>query len=96
MLLSSGYYLFYYFFSGDRFIMAYIGIGYTGDDTTFLREQVHKHSDWLKGDRSPHFFGDGFLVLYDSNTAREFIRKCRDDAPQNQISVYQLGRPLEK
>jgi len=76
--------------------MAYIGIGYTGDNPTFLRDLVNKHSDWLKGDRQPHFYGDGFLVLYDSNTAREFVRKCRDNASQNQISVYPLGRPIEK
>ena len=78
------------------FIMAYIGIGYTGDDKQFLRNQVDKYNDWLKGDRSPHFFGDGFLVLYDSNTAREFIQKCKNDAPENQISVYPLGQPIEK
>ncbi|HAJ78170.1 MAG TPA: hypothetical protein DCO75_00230 [Fibrobacteres bacterium] len=76
--------------------MAYIGIGYSGNDKTFLYTQVEKHSKWLKGDRPPHFFGDCFLVLYDSNTAREFAHKCELCSGANEISVYQMGRPIEK
>ncbi len=72
--------------------MAYIGIGYTGNDSDFLKNFVEKHSIWLKGDRQPKFFGTHFLVLYDSNTAREFVRKCLDAANNNAISIY----PMEK
>jgi hypothetical protein len=76
--------------------MAYIGIGYSGPDTTFLRNEVDKSLSWLQGDRRPFFFGDGFLVLYDSNTAREFAKKCVDAARPGEISVYPMGRPLDK
>jgi hypothetical protein len=76
--------------------MAYIGIGYCGDDPSFLHRQVDKHIQWLKGDRPPHFFGDCFLVLYDSNTAREFAHKCQSDAGAKEICVYPMGRPVER
>ncbi|HEX7510288.1 MAG TPA: hypothetical protein VF335_03255 [Chitinivibrionales bacterium] len=76
--------------------MAYIGIGYSGADPAFLHTQVEVHSKWLKGDRPPHFYGDSFLVLYDSNTAREFAHKCEQAAGDNEISVYPMGRPIEK
>ncbi|HUI92740.1 MAG TPA: hypothetical protein VLX68_10875 [Chitinivibrionales bacterium] len=74
--------------------MAYIGIGYSGQDGSFLRNQVDKYFSWLQGERRPHFFGDGFVVLYDSNTAREFAKKCGDDAGAGQISVYPMDHPL--
>ena len=76
--------------------MAYIGIGYSGDDPSFLHAQVDKHSKWLKGDRSPHFYGDCFLVLYDSNTAREFVHKCVQAAKKEDISVYPMGRQIDQ
>lgn len=76
--------------------MAYIGIGYSGQDPLFLRNEVDKYLSWLQGDRRPYFFGDGFVVLYDSNTAREFARKCEVEASRDEISVYPMGRPLEK
>jgi hypothetical protein len=76
--------------------MAYIGIGYNGEDRAFLRNEVDKYLSWLQGDRRPYFFGDGFLVLYDSNTAREFAKKCEDEAGKDKISVYPMGRPLGK
>ncbi|MDG5816328.1 hypothetical protein QA601_14630 [Chitinispirillales bacterium ANBcel5] len=75
--------------------MAYLGIGYSGSDTQFLRLQVNKHIEWLKGDRLPRFFGDSFLVLYDSNTAREFARKCTESAPEDTIFIYPMERPLK-
>ncbi|MBD3346300.1 MAG: hypothetical protein GF401_14690 [Chitinivibrionales bacterium] len=75
--------------------MAYIGIGYSGEDSGFLRNQVDKHIQWLKGDRLPRFFGERFLVLYDSNTAREFAKKCIDAAEENSITTYPMERPLE-
>jgi hypothetical protein len=76
--------------------MAYIGIGYSGQDSNFLRNEVDKCLSWLQGDRRPCFFGNGFLVLYDSNTAREFARKCVDAAGPGEIAVYPMGRPLDK
>jgi hypothetical protein len=76
--------------------MAYLGIGYCGANASFLRDQVDKNIKWLKGDRLPRFFGDCFLVLYDSNTAREFAHKCELEAAANDIIIYPMGRPLEK
>jgi hypothetical protein len=76
--------------------MAYIGIGYCGDDSPFLRNQVEKNIKWLRGDRLPHFYGDRFVVLYDSNTAREFAHKCEIAAGENEICVYPMGRPVEQ
>lgn len=74
--------------------MAYIGIGYSGRNSTFLRDQVDKHIDWLSGDRLPRFFGDAFIVLYDSNIAREFAKKCMQAANKNEITLYPMERPL--
>jgi hypothetical protein len=72
--------------------MAYIGIGYSGDDPGFLRVCASRHEAWLKGDRLPWFFGDSFVVLYDSNIAREFAKKCLEAAPDNTINVYTMER----
>jgi len=74
--------------------MAYIGIGYSGEQEGFLRELTGRHMAWLKGDRVPRFYGDGFVVLYDSNTAREFARKCREAAEKNSIAIYPMERPV--
>jgi hypothetical protein len=73
--------------------MAYLGIGYSGSNPAFLRDLVNEHIDWLKGDRLPRFFGDAFIVLYDSNTAREFAKKCYDSSEKNSIVIYQMNRP---
>ncbi len=76
--------------------MAYLGIGYIGDDSAFsLSDFVERHSAWLKGDRLPRLFGDQFAVLYDSNTAREFAKKCQTAAPKDTIIVYSLSRTNE-
>jgi hypothetical protein len=75
--------------------MAYLGIGFSGSDTSFLRTQVERHRDWLRGDRQPHFFGDCFVVLYDSNIAREFVKKCASETEENFITVYSMSRPVE-
>ena len=74
--------------------MAYIGIGYSGEQPDFLRDLVRRHMEWLKGDRVPRFFGDSFVVLYDSNTAREFAKKCKDAAAENSITMYPMERPI--
>ena len=74
--------------------MSYIGIGYSGEYPAFLRDFVGRHSAWLKGDRMPRFFGDGFVVLYDSNTAREFAKKCIEKAEKNSITIYPMERPI--
>jgi len=75
--------------------MAYLGIGYSGEDEQFLRNRVEEHREWLKADRLPRFFGSGFVVLYDSNTAREFVRKCRAMATDGELCVYPMERPYE-
>ena len=72
--------------------MAYLGIGYSGPETAFLREQVNLHIDWLKGDRLPRFYGDDFIVLYDSNTAREFAGKCRRADTNSAIHIYTMDK----
>lgn len=75
--------------------MTYLGIGYSGPNNSFLRDLVNKHINWLKGDRLPRFFGDAFVVLYDSNTAREFAKKCKDASDdENSIMVYPMDRPI--
>jgi len=76
--------------------MAYIGIGYLGGDTGFLRDLVQRNNAWLKGDRIPRFFGDNFVVLYDSNTAREFAHKCLAAATDGSIVIYPMDRPIEQ
>ncbi len=75
--------------------MAYIGVGYSGGDDRFLQDRVDEHRAWLEGDRLPRFFGDRFIVLYDSNTAREFVGKCRGAAEPHTLSVYPMGRPYD-
>ncbi len=75
--------------------MAYIGIGYSGTDPDFLTNFVNHHKTWLEGDRQPKFFGKGFLILYDSNTAREFIKKCQQKAPRDTISIYPMEKPID-
>ncbi len=71
--------------------MAYIGIGYTGAGEEFLSAQVHHNAAWLKGERTVRFFGPRFIVLYDSNTAREFVRICtRQAAHPGEITVYSM------
>jgi len=72
--------------------MAYVGIGYSGPEASFLREQVNRHIDWLKGDRLPRFYGDDFVVLYDSNTAREFAKKCRRADRSNAIHIFTMEK----
>ncbi|MFP4164275.1 MAG: hypothetical protein ACLFQB_11360 [Chitinispirillaceae bacterium] len=75
--------------------MAYLGIGYSGSKQTFLKEMVNDNIEWLKGDRLPRFFGEAFLVLYDSNTAREFAKKCTDADEENAVVIYPMERPLK-
>ncbi len=75
--------------------MAYIGIGYNGERESFLHERVDENLAWLKGDRLPRLFGNCFVVLYDSNTAREFVKRCREAAEPNTLSVYPMDRPYE-
>jgi hypothetical protein len=76
--------------------MAYIGIGYIGTETAFLKKMSDTNSAWLNGDRIPRFFGDNFIVLYDSNTAREFVRKCRASSAEGAIVIYTMDKPLEQ
>ena len=75
--------------------MAYLGIGYQGNDPEFLQEQIAIHSQWLKGDRLPRQYGNGFIVMYDSNTAQEFAKKCIESAPDNSIVLYKMDRTIQ-
>lgn len=75
--------------------MAYLGIGYSGSDQAFLRRCVDEHIEWLKADRVPRFYGEQFLVLYDSNTAREFVHKCQRVSQAGSLTVYPMDRPYE-
>ena len=75
--------------------MSYIGIGYSGNDSDFLQDLVNQHRAWLRGDRQPKFFGKCFLIMYDSNTAREFARKCLAAAPQDTISIFPMEKPID-
>jgi len=76
--------------------MSYLGIGYNGSEQSFLRDEVNRYMDWLKSDRLPRFFGDSFIVLYDSNTAREFAKKCRMDSAQGMISIYHMEKHADE
>ncbi len=70
--------------------MSYIGIGYKGSEKSLLEKYAKKHRDWLEGDRKPMFFGESFLVMYDSNTAREFIKMCLRDLAVSKLVVYKM------
>ena len=72
--------------------MAYLGIGYSGPEASFLRAQVNKEIDWLKADRMPRFYGDDFIVLYDSNTAREFAKKCIAADADGAVHIYTMEK----
>ncbi|MCL2220501.1 MAG: hypothetical protein FWB94_11550 [Chitinispirillia bacterium] len=76
--------------------MAYLGIGYLGSRQGFLADIVEENQEWLKGDRYPRFFGDSFIVMYDSNTAREFARKCQVADDEDRVVVYTMDRPLRR
>jgi hypothetical protein len=75
--------------------MSHLGIGYSGPKKGFLADLVNENKAWLRGDRNPRFFGDSFLVMYDSNTAREFAKRCMDADTENGIAVYPMERPLK-
>jgi len=75
--------------------MSYLGVGYSGPEDTFLKDVVDEHKNWLSGDRLPRFYGNRFLVMYDSNTAREFIKKISKAAEGKKITVYPMARPSE-
>ena len=72
--------------------MAYIGIGYSGTDASFLHTQVDNEINWLKGDRLPRFYGNDFMLLYDSNTAREFAKKCLAADSSGTVHIYTMDR----
>jgi hypothetical protein len=72
--------------------MSYLGIGYSGPNDSFLHDQVNKEINWLKGDRLPRFFGNDFIVLYDSNTAREFAKKCCNADTSGAVHIYTMTK----
>lgn len=72
--------------------MAYIGIGYTGNREGYLTSFFEKEADWISGERRPRFFGDSFVVLFDSNTSREIIKKITVDAQDGSIKIFPMGK----
>lgn len=76
--------------------MGYLGIGYCGTREGFLKNLVNENLEWLSGDRNPRMFGDAFLVMYDSNTAREFAKICTDADDENNIVVYPMERQIKQ
>lgn len=76
--------------------MAYIGIGYNGNIEGYLKSFFDNEKDWISGERKPRFFGDSFVVLFDSNTSREIIKKISEDAPTDSISIFPMGKELKK
>lgn len=74
--------------------MAWVGICYEGDDAEFLTSMVDKYRSWLSGDRLPRMFGKNFILIYDSNTAREFLKKIKGDLEKGKIIVYSIPAVL--
>lgn len=75
--------------------MAYLGIGYSGEDTDFLQSMVNENELWLMGDRPPKFYGPGFCLLYDSNIAREFAKKCTNAAPEKKLTIFTIDKLID-
>jgi hypothetical protein len=75
---------------GKRSIMAYLGIGYEGEDPDFFHARVRECDTWLTAERTVRFFGDRFIVLYDSNSAREFVHVCLAHARTRDITVFEM------
>lgn len=76
--------------------MAYIGIGYNGNIEGYLKSFFEKEKDWIEGERKPRFFGDSFVILFDSNTSREIVKKIYQDVPANSISIFPMGKEISK
>lgn len=74
--------------------MTYIGIGYTGNTEGYLNSFFEKEKEWISGERKPRFFGDSFVVLFDSNTSREIIKQISQDAPKGSISIFPMGKEM--
>lgn len=70
--------------------MAWLGICYEGADGEFLPAALRKHEAWLSGDRIPKLYGNNFVVIYDSNTARELIKKLTAELITGRIVVYTI------
>lgn len=74
--------------------MAWLGICYEGVDSDFLPSALRKHEAWLSGDRMPKLYGSNFVVIYDSNTARELIKKLTSELATGRIVVYTIPSVL--
>lgn len=74
--------------------MAYIGIGYSGHIEGYLKSFFERENEWIYSERKPRFFGDSFVVLFDSNTSREIIKKISTDAPKDSIMIFPMGKEL--
>jgi len=71
--------------------MSYIGIGYKGSDQHYLRKLVLRHDAWLAADRSYSFYGDQFLVMYDSNTTRELCHIICTEVDAADVEFFTLS-----
>ena len=74
--------------------MAWLGICYEGYDEEFLSSAVARHQSWLKGERTPRMYGKNFIVIYDSNTAREFVKKIKKELHSGKMIVYTIPSVL--
>jgi hypothetical protein len=74
--------------------MAWIGVCYEGSDTEFLSSELEKYSAWLNGDRLPRLVGKNLMIIYDSNTAQEFLKKLRKDLISGKVTVYNIPHVL--
>jgi len=70
--------------------MAYIGIGYSGKEENALTAFFDRNREWIHGERRPRFFGSNFVILFDSNTTREIVRKLHTEFGSQEISVFTI------
>lgn len=74
--------------------MAWLGICYEGEEANFLPRVVEENHEWLKNDRIPRVYGSHFVLIYDSNTAREFLKKIKSQLKTGKITVYTVPSVL--
>lgn len=70
--------------------MAYIGIGYSGTKEGALTAFFEQNSEWIHGERRPRFFGKEFVILFDSNTTREIVKKINMELGEESIAVFTI------
>jgi len=70
--------------------MAYIGIGYSGKEDGALTAFFDRNREWVHGERRPRFFGSDFVILFDSNTTREIVKKLNTELGSDTIAVFTI------